>query len=213
MPLFGITFEAVLSLPWITLGYLKQLMQWIKCSMNIKESNSDISADDILKSTSTRDVPSIDHVDYLNNSETESSCISDSCEEDEDDVELSYNASELELNKLCLAGNNDVIIGEDRWFWTSRHEVDSFLAQNCSEFVDLNDDKASTLNVERLVDYVMPSMDMNSEAAIDVWVEKYGASKFEFRYVSTPVSESSTVDSCWSSSVTPSISGSFVAVL
>jgi hypothetical protein len=99
-----------------------------------------------------------------------------------------------------LGSDDEVAFWGDRWFWTSGLEDDDGEA----------DVKISSYAVERLVDYAMPSMAPNTDAAADAWIDKYGSSRSQVRFVTMARTESSENIAF----IPPSTStGLFVAVL
>ncbi|KAL3672442.1 hypothetical protein V7S43_003124 [Phytophthora oleae] len=186
MALLASTFRAVVGLPWSTLELLDRAMRWSAMSVALEEPTSERWAEDLFTPCSSKWLPNYDE-DVTDSSGSE---IYDD-DEEEDDSDWSCSEDGEELEGFSFDYDGDVDFWGDRWFWSLD---DDELAV---------DAEPSSYVVERLVNYAMPSMDFNTEA-VDVWIEKYGSSRSQVRFVTLSLSADSS---------TTTSNGLFVAVL
>lgn len=212
MALLAGTFRTVVGLPWSTLELLDRALRWSAVSVELDEPTSEIWAEDLFTPCSTKRWLSWNDDDVTDSSGSEI-CDDEDEEEDEEEWSSSESESDEELDGFSFGSDGDVDFWGDRWFWTPCLEDDELAAESSSNLIDSSDAETSTYVFETLVDYVMPSMDFNIDAAVDVWIDKYGSSRSLVRFVTMPLSESNVIDNS-SAFVLPSTStGLFVAVL
>ncbi|KAG2782416.1 hypothetical protein JG687_00000911 [Phytophthora cactorum] len=209
MALLARTFRTIVGLPWRSFELLDQTLRWSAVPEKVEDPTSEIWAEDLFTPCSTKCLLS---TKYSYDDDTDSSGFefnyeSDICDE-EDDEEWSCSESDEEVDGFSFRSDGDVDFWGDHWFWTTDYEDDD----GSAELIALVDVEMSNYVVERLVDYVMPTMSFSAEATIDVWIEKYGSSALQHRFVTVVLSEPSTMDT--STFMIPSTStGLFVAVL
>ncbi|KAI9990272.1 hypothetical protein PInf_002118 [Phytophthora infestans] len=212
MALLARTFRTIVGLPWRSFELLDQTVRWSAMPEMVGEPMSEIWAEDLYTPCSMKCWVSTKFIydDDTDSSGSEISYESDICDE-EDDEEWSYSESDEELDGFSFGSDGDVIYWGDRWFWTPPGCDDD----ESIDLIVLGDPETSNYVVEKLVDYVMPTMDFSAEAAIDVWIEKYGSSASQVRFVTAPVVRKGTVPINTSLVSKPSNSsiGLFVAVL
>ncbi|KAL4109784.1 hypothetical protein PRIC1_001479 [Phytophthora ramorum] len=196
MALLARTFRTVVGLPWSTFELVDRAMRWSAMPVMPEEPTSAIWAQDLFAPCSSKSCSYDDTTD---------SSGSELCDdEDDDEEEWSSSESEEELDGFSFEDDGDVEFWGDRWFWAPCQE-DNELASE--------DVETTSYVMERLVDYVMPSMELDPDARVDSWVDKYGSSRPQIRFVTVPLSERTPM---YNSSVflLPSNStGLFVAVL
>ncbi|GMF55190.1 unnamed protein product [Phytophthora fragariaefolia] len=200
------TFRAVVGLPWSTLELLDRAMRWGSEPEVLEDSAAAIWAEDLFAPCSTKCwlPPSNDDI-------TDSSGSEKYDDEDEGD-EWTCSESEEELDGFGFVGDRDIDIWGDRWFWTPCQSEDEVEIMSSIDTMDVDNSDTSSYNAERMVDYVMPSMDPATDAAIESWIEKYGSSRLCVRFVAMPMGEPRTIDA-FAFVLPSSSSGLFVAVL
>ncbi|KAE9043590.1 hypothetical protein PR003_g3478 [Phytophthora rubi] len=199
MALLARTFRTVVGLPWSTFELLDRALRR-SAEPTLEDPTSEIWAQDLFAPCSTKCWLTCSNDDVTDSSGSE---MCDDEDEDEED-EWTSSESEDELDGFSFADDGDVDFWGDRWLWTQSQEGDDLAV--CSYVnSDASDVDTSSYVVERLVDYAMPSMDPDNDAAIDSWIEKYGSSRSQVRFVTLSISETSIIDS--------SSTGLFVAVL
>ncbi|KAG6579810.1 uncharacterized protein IUM83_11512 [Phytophthora cinnamomi] len=208
MALVARTFRTVVGLPWSTLELLDRAMRWSAEPVMLEGPTSELWAEDLFAPCSSKCCLDCTNDDITDSSGSE---MYDDEEDEDDDGDWSSSESEEELDGFSFAGDGDVDFWGDRWFWTLWRENDDLVAQSCSDLIDSNSVEASSYVAERLVDYVMPSMDPYADAAIDSWIEKYGSSRSQVLFVE--VDEPRVIDSSPAFGLPRSSTGLFVAVL
>ncbi|EGZ24732.1 hypothetical protein PHYSODRAFT_478286 [Phytophthora sojae] len=186
MALLARTFRTVVGLPWSTLALLDRAMRWsAEPELLLEAATSEIWAEDLFAPCSTKCCLS-----YSNDDVTDSSG-SEMCDEEDED-EWTCSESEEELDGFSFAADGDVDFWGDRWFWIPCQDDEDFAAHSCSDLIDMKDAEQVTYVAERLVDYAMPTMDPNTDAAVDSWIDKYGSSRSQVRFVTMTIGSSST---------------------
>ncbi|KAK1934207.1 hypothetical protein P3T76_011410 [Phytophthora citrophthora] len=194
MALLASTFHVVVGLPWSTFELLDWALQWSAMPVAEEEPMSEMWAEDLFSPCSSKCLANYDE-DVTDSSGSE---MYDDEVEEEDDSDWSCSEDEEELKGFSFDYDGDVDFWGDRWFWS--------LDDN--ELVA--DAETSSYVMERFVDYVMPSMDFNTEE-VDVWIEKYGSSRSQVRFVTLPLSVDSSA--AFDLPTTCTSIGLFVAVL
>ncbi|ETM40257.1 hypothetical protein F442_14129 [Phytophthora nicotianae P10297] len=190
MALLARTFRTIVGLPWRSFDLLDQAMRWSAIPEIMEAPTSQKWADDLFTPCSTKCwlSPKFSYDDDTDSSGSEISYESDLYDED-DDEEWSCSENEEELDGLSFGGDGYVDCWGDRWFWNPGYDD-----EGGSDLMELSDAETSSYVVERLVDYVMPTMAFSTEAAIDVWIEKYGSSALQVRFLTVVLSEPTTID-------------------
>ncbi|TDH70564.1 hypothetical protein CCR75_001156 [Bremia lactucae] len=187
MALVASTFRRVVELPWNTLYFLHRAMQWnVTPPILIEVEKPGIWGYDLYTPCSTKD-------DYDDDTDVSVSYLNDGSDTEDED-EWSCSGSEAESDGFAFGRVDNVELWGDRWFWTIDHDDDT---RSCSDLNDNLDINTAIYIVEKPVDYVMPTMDYNdysSEAAIDIWIEKYGASRCQVHFVTVALDEPTSQD-------------------
>ncbi|KAE9129591.1 hypothetical protein PF010_g4137 [Phytophthora fragariae] len=192
MALLARTFRTVVGLPWGTFELLDRALRR-SAEPTREDPTSEIWAQDLFAPCSTKCWLSCSNEDVTDSSGSE--MCDDEDEDDED--EWTSSESEDELDGFSFADDGVVDFWGDRWLWT--------LCQDADDLAVTSDVDTSSYVVDGVVDYAMPSMESNDDAAIDSWIEKYGSSRSQVRFVTMSIGETSIIDS--------SSTGLFVAVL
>ncbi|KAG7390118.1 hypothetical protein PHYPSEUDO_008821 [Phytophthora pseudosyringae] len=179
MALLARTFRTVAGLPWSTLELLDRAMRWSAVPEMTEEPTSDVWAEDLFAPrSSTKCWLSTTYDDATDSSGSE---ICDDDEEEDDGDEWSSSESEEELEGFSFGIDDDVEFWGDRWFWSLDEK--ELTVSSLDLIIDSSDSETSSYVVERVVDYVMPSMDFNASDAVDTWIDKYGSSRSQVRFV------------------------------
>ncbi|GMF11864.1 unnamed protein product [Phytophthora lilii] len=181
-------------------------MRWSAMPVMLEEASSEIWAEDLFAPCSTKCWLSCSNDDITDSSGSE---ICD--DEDDDDEEWSSSDSDEEMDGFSFGSDGDVDFWGDQWFWSPCHDDDELAVQSCSDMIVLGDVETSSYVAERLVDYVMPSMDLSSD--VDSWIDKYGSSRSQVRFVNVPLSDPCAVDHSLAFVLPSTSRGLFVAVL
>lgn len=173
MTLLVSTFRAVMGIPWSTFELLDRAMQWRAVSVEQEEPMFEMWAEDLF--------PSKTLIEYDEEvTDSSGSEFYDDEVEEEDDSDWSCSEDEEDMEGFSFDYDGDVDFWGDRWFWSLDDEL-------------VADTETSSYVVERFADYVMPSMDFHTEG-IDAWIEKYGSSRSQVRFVTLSLSVDSSAD-------------------
>ncbi|RLN93385.1 hypothetical protein BBJ28_00014653 [Nothophytophthora sp. Chile5] len=198
----------VVTVPWSSLKLLELAIRWSASMAEASEPKSSppLWADDLFPATKKDWGPSCSCEDLTDGSDSEI------FGGDEDDDDWSSEEEE-DLDGFSVGSDGFVDFWGDRWLWKLNTDDDE---SQGGEKAGLQHGEVagwSSYSAQRLASYMMPSMDLNTNGAVDVWVDRYGSSGFQFHYVTTAAHQLDACDDLAAVELLPSPSGHFIVTL
>ncbi|RLN97101.1 hypothetical protein BBJ28_00021816 [Nothophytophthora sp. Chile5] len=197
----------VVTVPWSSLKLLELAIRWSASMAEASEPETSppVWADDLFPATKKDWGASSSCEDLTDGSDSE-------IFEDEEDDDWS-SEDEEDLDGFSVGNDGFVDFWGDRWLWKLHTDDDE---SQGSEKTGLQDGEVtgwSSYRAQRLVSYTMPSMALNTDGAVDGWVDRYGSSGSQFHYVTTATHQLDACDDLAAVELLSSPSGHFIVTL